>query len=582
MNFVFILLVNVIWAVNGFTQDYDLGKIVVESGRMNESWLETSASTLVIPASIVETEDRFLKALAAGGVEVIRSGANGNASLHLRGLPSRHTIVMIDGFPINDISNPAGVFNASYLKNLNIERIEVLRGPQSVLHSGALGGVINIITKKRADENQARVGFGNYEYKNIGVSVSNDYKKVIYHATADYEELDGLSAARGGNEEDDFHNLTTSLSAMYDLNSNIYGRTLLTYNQVTEDLDGGAFTDNSTDHAKSKQILIAQRFEFSLNKNLKNETDLSLNHNNRVYEGSFADDIDGDSFRIETRFIKSFSQSKLLFGITAIENQMKSNTLERKINQLDFFFKYNYQVGPYGGEVGARHVTHQKFGNITLYQASLYRGLLDWKIGINTGSSFRSPSISELYGSGGNTELDPEYAKSVDFFIRKKFSSGHINISFFDQEIDESIEYLSVSPYTGFNSGSYQAKGAQLEVSTQHGHFQNYLSTTYNDLNGPNGKRPFRRAYFRLTNFLSYQFALTHLVGLKYRYVGERNDSNNQKMSSYNLWDLTFEKQFADYRLNFAVNNIFNQDYEEVAGYSVLRRNYQINFNWLF
>ena len=84
------------------------------------------------------------------GIDVVRSGGVGaTTSLFLRGANSAHTKVLLDGLPLNDPSNASRSFDFANLTTENIERVEVLRGPQSVLYgSDAIGGVINIITKR--------------------------------------------------------------------------------------------------------------------------------------------------------------------------------------------------------------------------------------------------------------------------------------------------------------------------------------------------------------------------------------------------------------------------------------------------
>lgn len=111
---------------------------------------KTSAVTVITQEEIkkkqhMQVQDILREQL---GVQVVRSGPLGSqTSIFIRGANSASTLVMIDGVQVN--SNTTGAFNFANLQMDNIERIEILRGPQSALWGAdAVGGVINIVTKK--------------------------------------------------------------------------------------------------------------------------------------------------------------------------------------------------------------------------------------------------------------------------------------------------------------------------------------------------------------------------------------------------------------------------------------------------
>ena len=98
---------------------------------------------------------------AVPGMRAVQAGGMGQqASVFLRGTSSRHVLVLLDGVPINDPTDPNGAFNFGNELLGDIERIEVVRGPASALYgSGALGGVINLVTR-RAQRDGAFQPFG--------------------------------------------------------------------------------------------------------------------------------------------------------------------------------------------------------------------------------------------------------------------------------------------------------------------------------------------------------------------------------------------------------------------------------------
>src|SRR3989441_10149367 len=93
----------------------------------------------------------------AQGLSVFQSGGPGTVvNVRMRGAQSKHTLVMIDGAIVNRPTH--GAFDFANLSVDNIERIEILRGAQSMLYgSDALGGVISIITKRRSEEHTSEL-----------------------------------------------------------------------------------------------------------------------------------------------------------------------------------------------------------------------------------------------------------------------------------------------------------------------------------------------------------------------------------------------------------------------------------------
>jgi vitamin B12 transporter len=151
----FILMVNQVWAEEekDTVVKYDLGNVIVSATKTEVYQAEVGSSTTVITAeNIKKNQKRTVQEVLRDvpGVTVSQSGAFGGAvSIYLRGAKAGQTLVMIDGIEMNDPIDGERAFNFANLNTDNIERIEVVRGPQSTLYgSDAMAGVINIITKK--------------------------------------------------------------------------------------------------------------------------------------------------------------------------------------------------------------------------------------------------------------------------------------------------------------------------------------------------------------------------------------------------------------------------------------------------
>ena len=148
--------------------------------------------------------------LALGVAAFSNGGPGTNATVRLRGATSSHTLVMIDGVIVN--SPTSGDFNFANLTAENIERIEILRGAQSMLYgSDAIGGVVSIITKKGTGTPTASafVEYGSFATIREGAQLSGAKGPVDVAISLSRWDTSGFSVIndkRGAAERDGFHN----------------------------------------------------------------------------------------------------------------------------------------------------------------------------------------------------------------------------------------------------------------------------------------------------------------------------------------------------------------------------------------
>jgi vitamin B12 transporter len=209
----------------------ELQTIVITATRIPTPVLQVASSITVVTAADIEArqERTFADVLKdIPGLNVVQTGGpGGETSVFMRGTNSNHTKVFIDGIDVSDPSNATGAFDFGQLLTQDIERVEVLRGPQSGLYgSDAIGGVINIITRSGNGPVQftGLAEGGTFETFNQGGTLSGSQDDFHYSASVAHfhagsvpvTPLDLLLPGEARNDDYD-DNLTLTSKLGYDV-----------------------------------------------------------------------------------------------------------------------------------------------------------------------------------------------------------------------------------------------------------------------------------------------------------------------------------------------------------------------------
>ena len=555
------------------------------------------------------------------GLTVFSSGGPGtSSSVRIRGSNSDQVLVIIDGTIMN--SATLGNFNFANLTTDNIERIEILRGAQSMLWGAdAMGGVINITTKKGTGtpSGSAFFEYGSFSSIREGGQISGKKGPVDFSAAISRWDYTGFSAVnyrRGASERDGFHNWQTSarlgIALPYEGRLDFNFRLL----QGRNNFDGGFGSGFDTLGAftNSQQFVYSASYNqpittwwnqaLTVSRQTEDSESSSGTTQRNVQTGVvstpflFRSQIDTLANRIEWQHNFQLGKPLLLSAGYQFRDQQGENR-DLLTNNLDIPHKV---ISSHAGfaqaqlnlwdrvfaTAGVRQDEYNVFGSATTYRATA--GYLHQETGTKLRGSyatgFRAPTFNQLYFPNfGNPNLKPEKSQSMDIGVdqylldnRLTFSAGFFWNHFRDMIIAQANSF-SCGPF-GFcaeNIGAVSTKGWEasvkyavvkdlpfiksLDVQAQ------YTNTLTRNLDQQPGNRAPRIPVDQWSMIISYQPIDPLRINLEGRYVGSRfNDSTNlQSMRAFDVWNVSASYDVTSRVQTYVrLDNIFNEKYEEV------------------
>jgi len=458
----------------------ELAEIVVTADRA-----PTPLARVIAPTTVISGDDLRARGLyflqdalrqVPGAAMVATGSYGGTASLFLRGGESDYTKVLIDGVAVNQAG---GAFNFGTLSADNIERIEIVRGPVSVLYgSDAVTGVVNVITRRGSGglhgEAAAQAGShgswlgavgasGGNAVASYSASVSRLSTDGIYRFNSGYASTVGSGAlsirpdertditltARTG--DNTFHFPTNSAGVASDSNqTNLQDGTTLGL-ELGRRMAGGAelrvqlASHSQVDGSSDSPDFPADTFGFfasqSQTRSLRRSADVrgiaQLSSRARLTVGAQA----------EFQDLREFSRSEFNFD-TAITVSADPPFAAGRRN-LGAYGQAVVDIGARGlVNLGLRLDDNQRFGTHLTYRAGVVytlAGALRARAGV--GSAFKEPSIRENYARSpfeiGNPALEPEESTAWEVGLEQGLLGGMLTLAgnYFDQRFKNLIQY---------------------------------------------------------------------------------------------------------------------------------------------
>ena len=258
---------------------YKLSDIVISATKTNSSTLQLANSISIIDSVEISNRNAFsLYDLLKNeyGLSFTSQGGSGTLSnVYIRGGSPSYTHVLVDGMEMNLTSDPNGVYDFAALPTDNIERIEILRGPQSILYgSDALAGVINIITTKGSGSPRFSLSTegGSYNTFKTTAGLAGILGKLNYSMNIGRVKSDGFSAANekyGNTEKDGFQNDNISTALGYRFSENVKTNFYFRFLKSKADYDqSGIYGDDPTYKFNQEELALRGEGVFNLLNNV--------------------------------------------------------------------------------------------------------------------------------------------------------------------------------------------------------------------------------------------------------------------------------------------------------------------------
>ncbi|MFA6431127.1 MAG: TonB-dependent receptor [Candidatus Margulisiibacteriota bacterium] len=559
-------------------------------------------NTTIIRADELKNYNTVGEALkTVAGVDSQSYGSYGSLnSIRLRGANSTQVLILVDGSRIN--TPTLGMFDMGDLLTSNVERIEVVRAPLSAIYgSDAISGVINIITKSPAQGGRSfsasTNSFGGGKFS-LSASNANFLLSANYFGSQGFRQ-NGDYLAKDAFLKVNFPIGIGDIIAQYDY----YDADKGLPNVPTSEADPYSAT-TPNDRQKDKNTIASV--------GLKGE-----NYFLRTFQNTFMQKLDpyiwgasvnqGNQTGIEWQQNFDLMMGKVSYGIDG--RQDFGNTQfsgEHTIQTVGIYAQDMISFGEKGALIASmRADKHSVAGTAINPRLGLtYLPEENLIIKASVGTAFRAPTLNELYWndgySFGDPNLKPEKSFSYEIGLERSFSDNHwARVNYFRNVTTDLIMWdwkSNMMEARAKNVGEANVEGAEFELTQKIARDgKAFANITYQKAVDVRDFDPLAQGkILRYTPEIKYNVGIeTKNSTILVRHVGERFADlyNTVKMAPYTVVDLKlFRKLSSAANVEFAVDNLFDENYSEVVGndpvtfanrnFPMPRRTYTLGVKW--
>jgi vitamin B12 transporter len=567
---------------------------------------------------------------ATSGIEIngTKSYAGQNLNYYVRGGRNRQVLILIDGIALTDASQIANDYDLRLLNTNQVESIEVLKGASSTLYgSGAATAVINIRLKGASKREIAAsfrsiIGSSKAQEDNTynaedfrnSVSLNGTLNKFSYLASFENQFTNGMSALSSGIEPDKdvFNAINGNFKMGYQFSKSFKVDAYASFDDFKADFDDTNSGQEIEDMSSTNQHRIGLSTEIKYNKGSIN-LNIANNKTNREIISSYpaiynAESLIGDlynRYQIESNIYTvlgvNFQQNNMEsfvipFGSKNLEQNI--DPIEAKFTIVDPYLNVVY-ISKFGLNIntGMRLNNHSEYGSNLVYSLNpsfkkdvsfgYIKGLASYS------TAYITPSLYQLFEpTYGNPELSPEENATVEFGFEVNFKNkGTLSLVYFNRNETNFINFIDLGNFVyQYNNidKSFNANGLEFLANYQ---FSNQVRINSNTTFTKVGETlNLRIPEIKINASLFYEPTEKTRMSLTYQFNDERRDAvfNNLTFAAedillkkYNLFDFYISQKFLNNKLLlfFNITNIFNENYQELSGYTTRGRNIQIGMN---
>lgn len=543
------------------------------------------------------------------GVVFSRNGGPGGfTGVRVRGAEAEQLLVLVDGVRMDDPSQPSGGTSFGNLLAGNLEKVELLRGSNSVVWgSQAIGGVVALTTRQlEGAEFSAEYGaYNTFTGTAVAGGTSGGFSGTI---AAGYTHSDGFSELAADPEADGYRQWELAGKARLDLGGGFALSTNGRYADSRRAIDGFGVTSDDVQFTKDTSGRVA--LDYTSDK-LQLGVSGGIYDINRYYEGSVLGAqglfFNGRTYQAElTGRWRATSALSLVFGGGNDWSQFRdAATPEKTASLSNVHALLEYREGRVVLAAGVRYDHHDQFGGQWNFGANgSYEFAPEWRIRASYGEGFKAPTLYQLNAFGvdsgftfaGNPALLPERSRSYEVGIERGDRNGplHFAATAFRRDSTNLITFVGCDTSTAgicaanagdftfstyANIGKARAEGFELEFDARpsdrlsvHAVYSYVKSSNLTPGDFFEGRDLARRPRNAVTFAADWRTPLHDLtIGGDIRLVSDSFDSNfsNTQLDGYALVGLRASVPVTErFEVFGRIENLTDQFYETARGYS--------------